>query len=132
MPAPVNGSAGDPSPPDEANLLARLARCAADLYRTVPLEGAGVAGQAEELAHAAELDRLAAALDTGTEAEPGSALEPRDVRNVCRLLIDVRRHPRTLDPHEVAVARRHFPEVEAATLAPLERLLTYYTGLLRG
>ena len=121
--------AGEPL--DEAGLVARLARCAADLYRTVPLQGAGLAGQAEELAHAADLDLLAASLDAGADVDLDHVLQPRDIRAVCRLLIDVRRNPNALDPAEVAVARAHFPEVEAETLDPLERLITFYTDLLR-
>ena len=115
---------------DEPGLVARLAACAADLYRAVPLEGAGLTGQAEELAHAADLDLLAVALEAGADVDLDAVLLPRDVRAVCRLLLDVRREPKSLDPEEVAVARRHFPEVEAETLEPLESLIGFYTGLL--
>ena len=117
---------------DEAGLVARLARCAAALYRAVPLEGAGLAGQAAELAHAADLDLLAATLDAGADVDLDDVLQPRDIRAVCQLLLDVRRNPNALDRAEVEVARRHFPEVESETLAPLEDLITFYTGLLRG
>jgi hypothetical protein len=119
-------------PPDEPALVARLARCAADLYRTVPLEGAGLAGQVAELAHAADLDLLAATLDAGADVDLDTVLRPRDVQVVCQLLLDVRRQPNALQPDEVAVARRHFPEVEADELAALAALTGYYTGLLRG
>ena len=118
--------------PDEAGLVARLAHCAADLYRSVPIQGSGLAGQAAELAHAADLDLLAASLDAGADVDLDAVLRPRDIRAVCQLLLDVRREPNALDPEEVAVARRHFPEVEAESLAPLEGLIGFYTGLLRG
>jgi hypothetical protein len=118
--------------PDEPALMARLAACAAELYRTVPLEGAGLTGQAEELAHAADLDLLAAALEAGADVDLDSVLRPRDIRAVCQLLLDVRRGPNALYPEEVAIARRHFPEVEAESLEPLERLIGFYTGLLQG
>jgi hypothetical protein len=118
-------------PDDEAGLLARLARCAAELYRAAPLEGAGLSGQAEELAHAADLDLLAATLDAGADVVLDTVLQPRDVRAVCQLLIDVRRNPNSLSLAEVQVAREHFPEVELDGLEPLERLIAYYTTLLR-
>ena len=118
-------------PDDEAGLVARLARGAAALYRAVPLEGAGLSSQAEELAHAADLDLLAATLDAGADVDLDEVLQPRDVRAVCQLLIDVRRNPNSLSPAEVQVAREHFPEVEADGLEPLERLIGYYTTLLR-
>jgi hypothetical protein len=117
---------------DEAHLIARLARCAAELYRRVPLEGAGLTGQAEEIAHAADLELLAASLDAGADVDLDSLLAPRDIRTVCQLLLDVRRNPATLSTGEVAVAREHFPEVEAESLDPLEALVTFYTGLLHG
>jgi hypothetical protein len=116
---------------DEAGLVARLARCAAELYRSVPLEGAGVSGQAAELAHAADLDLLAATLDAGADVDLDEVLQPQDVRTVCQLLIDVRRNPNDLSPAEVQVARAHFPEVEAGGLQPLERVIGYYTTLLK-
>ena len=122
---------GVDEPLDEPGLIARLARYAADLYRTVPLEGAGLAGHAEEVAHAADLDLLAAALDAGADVDLDHVLTPSDIRTVCGLLIDVRRNPSSRDPAEVAVARGHFPEVEAETLDPLERLVVFYTELLR-
>ena len=59
-------------------------------------------------------------------------LRPQDIRAVCQLLLDVRRDPRALSAEEVALARAHFPEVEAETLDPLEGLIRFYTGLLRG
>jgi hypothetical protein len=117
---------------DEAGLVARLARCAAELYRAEPVQGMGIGGQAEELAHAADLDLLAATLDACADVDLDSVLMPRDVRAVCQLLIDVRRNPNSLSPVEVRVAREHFPEVEAEGLEPLEQLVGYYTGLLRG
>lgn len=110
--------------------IARLERFCAALYRSVPLEGGGVVGQAAELAHAAELDEDAEARGHG-RAEPGETpLTAQDIRTACQLLIDVRRQPNALLPREVALAREHFPEVEAPTLDPLERLIGYYTELL--
>lgn len=117
---------------DEGALIARLARCAADLYRRVPREGAGLAVQAAEIAHASDLELLSATLDVGADADLDDVLRPDDIRAVCQLLLDVRRNPATLSPAEVAVAREHFSEVEAESLDPLERLLGFYTGLLRG
>ena len=105
----------DESSDDE---ITRLARFCAALYRTVPLEGHGLTGQAEELVHAAELDA-----DSET-------LTGRDVRIACQLLIDVRRAPNDRHPDEVALVREHFPEVEAPTLDALERLIRLYTSLL--
>lgn len=134
----MNGSTLPPSDPqdapalDEAATVARLARCAAELYRRVPLEGGGLAGQAEELAHAADLDVLAASLESDADVDLDDVLRSRDVRVVSQLLIDVRRQPRALDPAEVEIARASFPEVEAETLEPLERLLAFFTGLLHG
>ena len=114
-------------------LIARLARFCAALYRAVPLEGHGVAGQAMELAHAAELDAEAAARAEGaTDPEASPALTPRDIRIACQLLIDVRRAPKSLTSDEVALVREHFPEVEDERLDSLERLVVFYTGLLRG
>lgn len=133
----MNGSTLPPPDPqdtpafDEAATVARLARCAAELYRRVPLEGSGLTGQAEELAHAADLDVLAASLESGADVNLDDVLLPRDVRVVSQLLIDVRRQPRLLDAAEVEIARAFFPEVEAETLEPLERLLAFWTGLLR-
>ena len=121
------------TPSDDAALIARLARFCAALYRTVPLEGEGMLGQVRELAHAAELDAEAAALESGeVDPEGETALSPRDIRVACQLLIDVRRGPRYQRPEEVALVREHFPEVEAEDLAPLERLVSFYTGLLHG
>jgi hypothetical protein len=117
---------------DEPHLIARLARCAAELYRRVPLQGTGITGQVEELAHAADLELLAASLDAGADVDLDAVLTPRDVRTVCQLLLDVRRSPATLDAAEVAVAREHFPEVEAESLDPLEQIITFYTSLLHG
>jgi hypothetical protein len=42
----------------------------------------------------------------------------------------VRREPNRLDPDEVTLVRRHFPEVEANDLDPLERLVYFYTNLI--
>jgi hypothetical protein len=114
----------------EAALIARLCRCAAELYRTVPREGSGIASQAEEIAHAADLDQLASSLESGSESESGDPLRPADIRAVCRLLIDVRRNPGELSPQEARIAREYFPEVEADSIAPLEGLVSFYTGLL--
>lgn len=116
---------------DEAGAVARLARFAAELYREVPLEGGGIAGQAEELAHAADLDLLAASLDAGADVDLDDVLRPRDIRVVCQALLDVRREPNRAHPDEVHLAREIFPEVEAESLEPLEGLIGYYTGLLR-
>ena len=122
----------DMDPSDEI-LIARLARFCAALYRTVPLEGQGVTGQALELAHAAELDADADAWTEGsTDEQMSPALTPRDIRIACQLLIDVRRAPKSLSPDEVALVREHFPEVEEERLDSLERLVGFYTGLLRG
>jgi hypothetical protein len=107
--------------------VARLARFCASLYRTVPLHGHGLLGQAEELAHAARLERAA---DADSSTEMLDAITPRDIQVACQLLIDVRREPNRLDPDEVALARRHFPEVEADDLDPLERLIYFYTNLI--
>lgn len=115
---------------DEAGLVARLARCAASLYRVVPLEGAGIAGQAEELAHAADLDLLAVTLEAGADVDLDHVLRPADVRAVCDLLLDVRRAPNRVAPAALALAREQFPEVEAESLESLERLITFYTALL--
>lgn len=116
---------------DDAGAVARLARFAAELYRVVPLEGGGLAGQAEELAHAADLDLLAAALDAGADVDLDDVLQPRDIRVVCQVLLDVRRAPNQAQADEVRLAREHFPEVEAETLEPLEGLIGFYTGLLQ-
>ena len=51
-------------------------------------------------------------------------------RTICRLLLDVRRNPADVSDAERTIARRHFPEVEAETLDPLQDLVTFYTGLL--
>jgi len=118
--------------PDEPALISRLTRCAAELYRTVPREGAGLAAQAREIAHAADLELLAASLDLRADVDLDAVLQPSDVRAVCQLLLDVRRHPADLSPEERRIAREHFPEVEAPGLEPLERLIAYYTSLLRG
>ena len=117
---------------DEAGTVARLARCAAALYRQVPREGSGLAAQAEEIAHASDLDLLAVTLDAGADVNLDHVLRPDDIRAVCQLLLDVRRNPSNLSPAEVSLAREHFPEVEAASLDPLERLIGFYTSLLRG
>ncbi len=120
---------------DEArgsHLIARLTRFVAALYRAVPLEGGGLVGQAAELAHAAALDAEVAAWDAGDASAAMTALTPRDIRVACQLLIDVRRQPNSLLPAEVALTREHFPEVEAQQLDPLERLITFYTGLFDG
>jgi hypothetical protein len=117
---------------DEATRIARLARCAAALYRTVPHEGEGLARQAWDIAHAADLDTLAQSLEDGAAAGPDDSLQPGDIRTICRLLLDVRRNPADVSDAERTIARRHFPEVEAETLDPLEELITYYTGLLYG
>ncbi len=123
----------DPYEPlDEARTVARLARCAAELYQHVPREGSGLAAQAEEIAHASDLDLLAVTLDAGADVDLDHVLRPADIRAVCQLLLDVRRNPSNLSPAEVSLARRHFPEVEAETLDPLEELIRFYTGLLRG
>jgi hypothetical protein len=131
MNADADPGAGEADEPDDAALIARLARCAAELYRAVPVEGAGLTAHAEEVAHAADLDLLAANLDLGADVNLDATLRPEDIRTVCRLLIDVRRNPRDRDPAEVAIARAAFPEVEAASLDPLEALIGFYTGLLR-
>lgn len=117
-------------PPDHDRLVARMARFCAALYRTVPLEGQGLLGQAAELAHAAELDAEADLREAGGAAA-ATALTGRDIRIACQLLIDVRRAPNALGQEEVALARRHFPEVEERSLDALERLIGFYTGLLR-
>ena len=114
----------------EAALIARLCRCAAALYREVPREGSGIAAQAAEIAHAAELEELAAALESGSEGEARGSLLPSDVRAVCRLLIDVRRNPNEVSVREARIARSHFPEVEEESIAPLEGLVAFYTGLI--
>lgn len=112
-------------------LIARLARFCAALYRTVPLEGHGLLGQAAELAHAADLEAEARAWEAGeVDHESPTALTPRDIRIACQLLIDVRRSPNTLDPAEVALTREYFPEVEDTALDRLEQLIGVYTGLL--
>jgi hypothetical protein len=112
----------------DAARVARLARFCAALYRAVPLEGHGLVGEAEELAHAAELESAAEADDVDVVL---AALTPRDIQVACQLLIDVRREPRRLSDEEVALARRFFPEVEADTLDPLERLVYFYTVLIQ-
>lgn len=124
-------TAEPPPSPDDAARIARLARCAAALYRTIPREGEGLARQAAEIARAAELDALAESLEGG-DAQPigDEALHPSDIRAVCRLLLDVRRNPAEVSEAERTIARRHFPEVEAESLDPLEELITFYTGLL--
>ena len=116
--------------PDHDRLVARMARFCAALYRTVPLEGHGVLGQAAELIHAAELDAEAARREAGEAAAEPTTLTARDIRVACQLLIDVRRAPKALRQDEVALARRHFPEVEEQSLDALERLIGFYTGLL--
>ena len=115
---------------DDATRIARLARCAAALYRTVPHEGEGLTRQAWEIAHAADLDALAQSLEDGAAAGPDDSLQPSDIRTICRLLLDVRRNPADVSDAERTIARRHFPEVEAETLDPLQDLVTFYTGLL--
>ena len=115
---------------DDATRIARLARCAATLYRTVPHEGEGLARQASDIIHAADLDTLARSLEDGASAGPDDILQPSDIRTICRLLLDVRRNPAEVSEAERTIARRHFPEVEAETLGPLEELVTFYTGLL--
>lgn len=124
-----------PSSDDDAARIARLARCAADLYRTVPREGEGLTRQAAEIARAAELDALADSLEgdadqDDTEESGDDALLPADIHAVCSLLLDVRRNPGELSVAERTIARRHFPEVEAESLDPLEELIAFYTGLL--
>lgn len=122
----------DPNPePDDAGLIARLARCAAELYRDVPREGAGLTSQAREIAHAADLDLLADALDLGADVDLDDVLEPADIDAVCRLLIGVRRSPLDVSEAERMIARTNFPEVDADSLDPLERLIGFYSGLLR-
>ena len=116
--------------PASTRLIARLARFCAALYRAVPLEGEGLVGQAAELAHAAALHAEVAGWDGGDASAEATALTPRDIRIACQLLLDVRRQPNALLPQEVALAREHFPEVEAPSLEPLEALITFYTGLL--
>ena len=118
-------------PPEESQLIARLERFCAELYRTVPLEGHGLVGQATELAHAAVLDAEAELRESGEwlSGQP-PALTARDVSAACQLLIDVRRAPNLLQPQEVALVRVHFPEVEAPSLDPLEELVGFYTALL--
>jgi hypothetical protein len=115
---------------DDAIRIARLARCAAALYRTVPHEGGGLARQASDIAHAADLDDLAQSLEDGAATGPDDHLQPGDIRTICRLLLDVRRNPAEVSDAERTIARRHFPEVEAESLDPLENLVTFYTGLL--
>ena len=117
---------------DDATRIARLARCAAALYRAVPHEGEGLARQASDIAHAADLDTLAQSLEDGADSGPDDILRPSDIRSVCRLLLDVRRNPADVSDSERTIARRHFPEVEAESLDPLEELVTFYTGLLHG
>lgn len=112
----------------DAARVARLARFCAALYRAVPLEGHGLVGEAEELAHAAELENAA---EAGEPDEVLVVLRPRDIQVACQLLIDVRREPKRLTEDEVALARRFFPEVEADTLDPLERLVYFYTELIQ-
>ncbi|MGD9890476.1 MAG: hypothetical protein AB7R89_07195 [Dehalococcoidia bacterium] len=120
----------EPSVHENATRIARLARCAAALYRTVPREGEGLTSQAAEIVHAVDLDALAASLEGGDVDGDDTALRPADIRAVCRLLLDVRRNPADVSEAERTVARRHFPEVEAESLDPLEDLVTFYTGLL--
>jgi hypothetical protein len=115
---------------DDVTRIARLARCAAALYRTVPREGEGLARQASEIARAADLDDLAESLENGVADGDESALQPSDIQAVCRLLLDVRRNPADVSEPERTIARRHFPEVEAESLDPLASLITFYTGLL--
>ena len=120
----------DDDTPDLAALV-RLARCAAARYRAVPREGAGIQVSADEIAHAGALDVFADELESGEEQGPDTVLRPSDIRAVCRLLIDVRRNPRSVSAAEARVAREHFPEVEADSLDPLEALIAGYTALLR-
>jgi hypothetical protein len=118
---------------DDASLIARLERFCAALYRTVPLEGHGVVAQAAELAHAADLDTEADALVAGdVVGDAPTVLRPRDIQVACQLLIDVRRAPSRQSAAEVALARRHFPEVEHDDLSALEDLIGFYTGLMGG
>jgi hypothetical protein len=117
---------------DDAALISRLARCAAALYRDVPRQGESVAFHAAEIAHAADLELLAASLDAGADLDLDSVLRPGDIRAVCQLLLDVRRQPRLVSPAELQVARAHYPEVDDDSIEPLERLISYYTRLLRG
>jgi hypothetical protein len=112
-----------PIPPADVERVARLARFCAELYRAVPLQGHGLLGEATELAHAAALDAASAALEAAEVAAPPSPLTARDIQVACQLLIDVRRAPKQLDPLEVALVRRHFPEVEAPRLDDIEALL---------
>ncbi|MBI2760273.1 MAG: hypothetical protein HYX51_02460 [Chloroflexi bacterium] len=115
---------------ERADLIIRLERFCADLYRTVPLEGHGVLDQAAEIAHAAELDEEAGEIESGSpDADAMPSLTPRDIRVACQLLIDVRRAPALQEAAEVALARKHFPEVEDDTLDRLERLIAFYTDL---
>src|SRR5215217_1460663 len=98
---------------ERADLIVRLERFCADLYRTVPLEGHSVLDQAAEIAHAAELDEEAGEIETGEpDADAMPRLTSRDVGIACQLLIDVRRAPALQNADEVALARKHFPEVE--------------------
>ena len=117
---------------DEPALIARLARCAAELYRSVPREGAGLTAQADEIARAADLELLALSLDAGADVDLDDVLMPADIRAVCQLLLDVRRSPLSVSEAERGLARAHFPEVEAPSLEPLEALIAFYTSLLHG
>jgi hypothetical protein len=107
--------------------IARLARFCAVLYRTVPLEGHGLLGQAQELAHAAYLEHAAAAENA---REMLAAVTPRDIQITCQLLIEVRREPNRLHPNAVELVRHSFPEVEAENLDPLERLVHFFVSLI--
>jgi hypothetical protein len=98
----------------------------------VPREGAGLAAQAAEIAHASDLELLAATLDAGADVDLDHVLKPADILAICRLLLDVRRSPLDVSAAERGLARSHFPEVDAPSLEPLEALITYYTSLLHG
>jgi hypothetical protein len=87
-------------------------------------------GAAEEIAQAAALEAEADELEGGDPDERLPVLTPRDIGVACQVLIDVRRTPHLMSDDEVALARRHFPEVEAEAIEPLEALLQFYTGLL--
>jgi hypothetical protein len=115
---------------ERADLIVRLERFCADLYRTVPLEGHSVLDQAAEIAHAADLDEEAGEIEAGTpDVAAMPSLTPRDIGVACQLLIDVRRAPNLQGAAEVSLARKHFPEVEDDTLDRLERLIAFYTDL---
>ena len=115
----------------DLTLILRLLRFCAALYRELPVEGRGLTAQAAELAHAAELDDEAGRLGQGDPPDE-TALRPDDIRTACQALIDARRVTPAQPREEAELARRHYPEIDAPTLDELERIIGFYTSLLRG